>query len=48
MKPFALLALLALGLAAPASAELTAAERRMSETVEQESERSVAWVAWVA
>jgi len=42
MKPLALLALLALGFAAPASAELTAAERRMSETVEQESERSIA------
>jgi glutamate carboxypeptidase len=41
MKPFALLALLSVGLAAPASAELTAAERRMSEIVEQESQRSV-------
>jgi glutamate carboxypeptidase len=42
MKPFALFALLFLLVPAPAAAELTAAERRMSAVVEQESERSIA------
>ena len=41
MKPFALPALLFLALSAVAQAELNPAERRMTQTVEQEAERTV-------
>jgi glutamate carboxypeptidase len=41
MKPFALLALLLLVLPAAAQAELSRAERRMVQTVEQEQDRTV-------
>jgi glutamate carboxypeptidase len=41
MKPLALIALISLALAAPARAELNAAERRIAATVERQSERSV-------
>ena len=41
MKPFALLALLLLVLPAAAQAELSRAERRMVQSVEQEQDRTV-------